>query len=65
MYTLIMVTKKKRPGRPFLPKADRRSSTIIVRITDRQFVGLSKRAQAVDKTVSSYVAELIKQDLEG
>ena len=65
MYTLIMATKKKRPGRPSVPPSKKRSSLFTVRVTDGEFRKVSARAEASDMTVSSYVAQLIKQDLEG
>jgi len=64
MYTFTMTTRKRKPGRPAVPPTKRRSSVVIVRITDREFKKVLARAEASDMTVSTYVAQLIKQDLE-
>lgn len=63
-YTLIVATKQKRPGRPSIPPAKRRSIYLTVRVTAGEFRKLSARAEASDMTVSSYGAQLIKQGLE-
>lgn len=65
MYTITMAPEELRLGRPSIPRTKRRSSVVNVRITDREFKRLSLKAKKAKLTVSTYVAELIKRDLEG
>lgn len=56
--------KKKRMGRPPLPKNQRRSRKVFFRVTPAIYKALVQVARQAGKPVSEFVSDLVKETVE-
>ena len=60
----IVIMKHKKPGRKPMPKAQRRSAKITFRTTPALRKALDKIAKQEGKTVGTYIADVLQNEIE-